>query len=268
MSVFFHPLSLHVVESISNPATSVFVHRSVSQVACWVNRSNLLDWRVTALVITMMLVSRLQTFRWHCSWWCDTSRHAWADFSCFVWVGCTALFFSIFCLDFIAKLNMHSLVTRSIFEQALILIENTVLVWKKSWNRFCIAPPQLWNLLQWIFALQAHQRHGTVVALFQDDKINCRFHFQFTFLSKQVHLVQLWCHPGSSLHCRCPLVGTEVLFCLLTQINLTSFLYSYCQPVLKPSVCFRAHWRLDLNLTVYMVDINILHLIAITFNVN
>lgn len=145
-----------------------------------------------------------------------------------------------------------------------------------SWDRFCVALDghkinnclPSWNLLQWVFALETQQRHGAVVALLQDDKIGCRFPFQFTFLSEQVHLVRLWCHHCSSLRCFCPLC-TEVLFItsLTDEINLTSFICSYCQPVLQPSVCFRAHWWLKLNLTGRVVGINILHVIAMTFSV-
>lgn len=161
--------------------------------------------------------------------------------------------------------------------QALILIKKTqCLIWKNSWDRFCVALDghkinnrlPSWNLLQWVFALETQQRHGAVVALLQGDKICCRFPFQFTFLSEQVHLVRLWRHHCSSLRCFCPLC-TEVLFItsLTDEINLTSFICSYCQPVPQPSVCFRAHWWLKLNLTGRVVGINILRVIAMTFSV-
>lgn len=179
--------------------------------------------------------------------------HAWGDCRCLASVGCPALLSSSNCNK-----------------------ENTVLIWKNSWDRFCVALDghkinnclPSWNLLQWVFALETQQRHGAVVALLQGDKICCRFPFQFTFLSEQVHLVRLWRHHCSSLRCFCPLC-TEVLFItsLTDEINLTSFICSYCQPVLQPSVCFRAHWWLKLNLTGRVVGINILRVIAMTFSV-
>lgn len=121
MSLFLHPLSLHMVESISIQAMSMFVQWS-SLLGQQVKPA---DWHVAVLAITMMWVSRWQRFQmtlllmvWH-------KCHAWVDFCCFLPVECPALLVSIFCPDFVAKLNMHSLVSRSIFEQAVIIIKKT-----------------------------------------------------------------------------------------------------------------------------------------------